>query len=56
MDSESKETVIAVDVGRSHLQLRRLRNDSQLLKDAVITSIPANRGKVGCETTGQVPN
>ncbi|KAF0308259.1 uncharacterized protein FJT64_020491 [Amphibalanus amphitrite] len=46
VDSDSQETMISVDVGRSHLQMRRLKNDSQLLKDAVITSIPTNKGKV----------
>ena len=51
VDAESQETVISADVGRSHLQLRRLRNDSQLLKDAVITSIPADKGKVKHNST-----
>lgn len=32
--------------GKAHSQLRRLRNESSILKDAVITAIPAHYSKV----------
>lgn len=33
-------------IGKAHTQLRRLRNESSILKDAVITAIPAHYSKV----------
>lgn len=33
-------------IGKAHSQLRRLRNESSILKDAVITAIPAHYSKV----------
>ena len=34
------------DEGKVHSQLRRLRNESSILKDAVITAIPAHYSRV----------
>lgn len=33
-------------IGKVHTQLRRLRNESSILKDAVITAIPAHYSRV----------
>lgn len=38
--------IIFVFIGKVHSQLRRLRNESSILKDAVITAIPAHYSRV----------
>ncbi|CAL4080533.1 unnamed protein product, partial [Meganyctiphanes norvegica] len=41
-----EENMASVNVSRMHVQLRRLKNESALLKDASITAIPNHRSKV----------
>lgn len=43
---QREENMMAVSIGRSHVQLRRLKNESTLLQDADITAIPTHRSKV----------
>lgn len=38
--------MMSVDVNKMHVQLRRLKNESVLLKDASITAVPNHRSKV----------
>ncbi|KAK5638052.1 hypothetical protein RI129_012347 [Pyrocoelia pectoralis] len=56
-DSKQEELVICLNVGKVHAQLRRLRNESSILDDAVITAIPAYFSKVffTCSKTDEVP-
>ena len=39
-------TACCVQTGKLHAQLRRLRNESSVLKDAVITAIPSHYSRV----------
>jgi hypothetical protein len=39
-------TAYCVKTGKVHAQLRRLRNESSVLKDAVITAIPSHYSRV----------
>ena len=39
-------TAFCVQTGKVHAQLRRLRNESSVLKDAVITAIPSHYSRV----------
>lgn len=41
-----RQLVICVNIGKMHSQLRRLRNESSILDDAVITAIPVHKSKV----------
>lgn len=41
-----KQLVICLNIGKVHGQLRRLRNESSILDDAVITAIPSYKSKV----------
>ena len=43
---QREENMMSISIGRSHAQLRRLKNESTLLKDADITAIPGHRSKV----------
>ncbi|KAK6639579.1 hypothetical protein RUM43_007852 [Polyplax serrata] len=45
-EKQQNETIIMVNLGKMHAQLRRLSNDSSILKDAIITAIPAQYSKV----------
>lgn len=45
-EKQQNETIIMVNLGKIHAQLRRLSNDSSILKDAVITAIPVQHSKV----------
>lgn len=56
VDADSQETVISLELSRAHAQLRRLRNDSQLLRHAVITSIPPDQSNVSAGLGGGTPD
>ncbi|XP_012263790.2 transmembrane protein KIAA1109 homolog isoform X5 [Athalia rosae] len=45
-EKQQEETIVTLNIGKVHTQLRRLRNESSILKDAVITAIPAHYSKV----------
>lgn len=45
-DKQLEETIVALNVGKVHAQLRRFRNESSILKDAVITAIPEHCSRV----------
>ncbi|RXG59111.1 hypothetical protein Avbf_01112 [Armadillidium vulgare] len=45
-EKQQEENRISVSVNKLHIQLRRLKNESSLLKDAIITAIPNHRSKV----------
>ena len=45
-EKQQEENMISVSVKKLHVQLRRLKNESSLLKDASITAIPSHRSKV----------
>lgn len=45
-ERQHEETVVTLNIGKIHSQLRRLRNESTILKDAVITAIPEHFSKV----------
>ncbi|XP_012270662.1 uncharacterized protein KIAA1109 isoform X2 [Orussus abietinus] len=45
-EKQQEETIITLNVGKIHSQLRRLRNESSILKDAVITAIPSHYSRV----------
>ncbi|XP_033221657.1 transmembrane protein KIAA1109-like [Belonocnema kinseyi] len=45
-EKQQEEIIVTLNVGKVHSQLRRLRNESSILKDAVITAIPAHYSKV----------
>uniref|UniRef100_A0A6P7G1L5 Transmembrane protein KIAA1109 homolog isoform X3 n=1 Tax=Diabrotica virgifera virgifera TaxID=50390 RepID=A0A6P7G1L5_DIAVI len=45
-EKQQQQLVISLNVGKMHAQLRRLRNESSLLDDAVITAIPTYKSKV----------
>jgi hypothetical protein len=46
MHSFNENNSCFVDIGKIHAQLRRLRNESSVLKDAVITAIPSHYSRV----------
>ena len=45
-ESQKEEILMTGSLQRAHAQLRRLRNDSSILKDAYITAIPHHKSKV----------
>lgn len=45
-DKQQQQLVICLNVGKVHAQLRRLKNESSILEDAVITAIPTYKSKV----------
>ncbi|XP_063974640.1 bridge-like lipid transfer protein family member 1 isoform X5 [Diachasmimorpha longicaudata] len=45
-EKQQEEIIITLNIGKVHSQLRRLRNESSILKDAVITAIPGHYSKV----------
>ncbi|XP_069959318.1 bridge-like lipid transfer protein family member 1 isoform X14 [Cherax quadricarinatus] len=45
-ERQQEENMVSVDVNKVHVQLRRLKNESALLKDASVTAIPNHRSKV----------
>lgn len=45
-ERQQEENMASVKVNRVHVQLRRLKNESALLKDASVTAIPNHRSKV----------
>lgn len=45
-ESQQEQVVVCLNVGRVHAQLRRLKNESSILDDAVITAIPGYFSKV----------
>ncbi|XP_011301889.1 uncharacterized protein KIAA1109 isoform X7 [Fopius arisanus] len=45
-EKQQEEIIVTLNIGKVHSQLRRLRNESSILKDAVITAIPAHYSKV----------
>ncbi|XP_063234537.1 bridge-like lipid transfer protein family member 1 isoform X2 [Bacillus rossius redtenbacheri] len=45
-EKQQEEILVTLNVGNIHTQLRRLRNESSILKDAVITAIPAQYSRV----------
>nr|XP_031841602.1 transmembrane protein KIAA1109 isoform X3 [Nomia melanderi] len=45
-EKQQEEIVVTLNIGKAHSQLRRLRNESSILKDAVITAIPAHYSRV----------
>ncbi|XP_017781272.1 PREDICTED: uncharacterized protein KIAA1109 isoform X3 [Nicrophorus vespilloides] len=45
-EKQQQQLVVSLNIGKIHTQLRRLKNESSILEDAVITAIPANSSKV----------
>lgn len=45
-EKQQQQLVICLNIGKAHAQLRRLRNESSLLDDAIITAIPTYKSKV----------
>ncbi|XP_043271443.1 transmembrane protein KIAA1109 isoform X4 [Venturia canescens] len=45
-EKQQEEIIVTLGIGKIHSQLRRLRNESSILKDAVITAIPAHYSRV----------
>nr|CAD7425599.1 unnamed protein product [Timema monikensis] len=45
-EKQQEEIIITLNIGKIHTQLRRLRNESSILKDAVITAIPSQYSRV----------
>nr|XP_012134687.1 PREDICTED: uncharacterized protein KIAA1109 isoform X12 [Megachile rotundata] len=45
-EKQQEEIVVTLNIGKAHSQLRRLRNESSILKDAVITAIPTHYSRV----------
>lgn len=45
-EKQQEETVVSLNIGKVHAQLRRLRNECSILNDAVITAIPVQHSKV----------
>ncbi|XP_066144647.1 bridge-like lipid transfer protein family member 1 isoform X4 [Euwallacea fornicatus] len=45
-ENQQSQLVICFNVGKVHAQLRRLRNESSILDDAIITAIPTYKSKV----------
>ncbi|KAG7214078.1 hypothetical protein KM043_001440 [Ampulex compressa] len=45
-EKQQEEIIVTLNIGKAHTQLRRLRNESSILKDAVITAIPVHYSRV----------
>nr|XP_034186923.1 transmembrane protein KIAA1109 isoform X7 [Osmia lignaria] len=45
-EKQQEEIIVTLNIGKAHSQLRRLRNESSILKDAVITAIPTHYSRV----------
>lgn len=45
-EKQQQQLVFCLNVGKIHAQLRRLKNESSILEDAVITAIPGHCSKV----------
>lgn len=45
-EKQQEEIIVTLNIGKVHSQLRRLRNESSILKDAVITAIPSHYSRV----------
>jgi hypothetical protein len=45
-ETQLEETILSGSISKIHTQLRRLKNDSSLLKEAAITAIPDHKSKV----------
>ncbi|XP_031778306.1 transmembrane protein KIAA1109 isoform X10 [Nasonia vitripennis] len=45
-EKQQEEIIVTLNIGKAHTQLRRLRNESSILKDAVITAIPSYYSRV----------
>lgn len=45
-EKQQQQLVISLNIGKAHAQLRRLRNESSILDDAIITAIPNYKSKV----------
>ena len=45
-EQQQKQLVVSLNIGKIHAQLRRLRNESTILDDAIITAIPSYSSKV----------
>ncbi|KAK0176217.1 hypothetical protein PV328_000373 [Microctonus aethiopoides] len=45
-EKQQEEIIVTLNIGKVHSQLRRLRNEFSILKDAVITAIPAYYSRV----------
>ncbi|CAG9772767.1 unnamed protein product [Ceutorhynchus assimilis] len=45
-ENQQSQLVICLNIGKAHAQLRRLRNESSILDDAIITAIPTYKSKV----------
>ena len=45
-EKQQEEIIVTLNIGKVHSQLRRLKNESSILEDAVITAIPAHYSKV----------
>ncbi|KAF7285801.1 hypothetical protein GWI33_009982 [Rhynchophorus ferrugineus] len=45
-ENQQSQLVVCLNIGKAHAQLRRLRNESSILNDAVITAIPPYKSKV----------
>ncbi|XP_063925143.1 bridge-like lipid transfer protein family member 1 isoform X3 [Zophobas morio] len=45
-EKQQQQLVVCLNVGKAHAQLRRLRNESSILDDAIITAIPNYKSKV----------
>ena len=51
-ETQKEEVLMTGALQKMHAQLRRLRNDSSILKDSYITAIPNHKSKVS--GTGQL--
>lgn len=45
-ENQQSQLVVCLNIGKAHAQLRRLRNESSILNDAIITAIPPYKSKV----------
>ncbi|KAF7987765.1 hypothetical protein HCN44_003628 [Aphidius gifuensis] len=45
-EKQQEETIVTLNIGKIHSQLRRLKNESTILNDAVITAIPSHYSRV----------
>lgn len=45
-EGQQEQLVISLSIGKVHAQLRRLRNESTIIDDAIITAIPSYFSKV----------
>lgn len=45
-ENQQQQVVFCLNIGKAHAQLRRLRNESTILDDAIITAIPYYKSKV----------